>query len=471
MLKGQGVPLLIFSGVCVLSRSIAIQRPKILRLFFLFLVLSLESFVVPLSWSAFESEKPTTGTWERKRVIEGPGGAGARSIRVRIGTVKNGSSAFGHLVQCSVPTLLKSDLLQVWRGRYFPGEIWFLPSAAPDKPGRQGQCEVVNVVELETYLAGVLNAEFSARWSRAAVDAQVIISRSYARRRAWERRRYSWDVESGVADQVYDGFELQKHDVDSPRLRVTAAMADSMRAVQRTKGQVLVLSGDPMAIPIRALFHSTCGGKTSNPEQVWGRRERGIRGVWCGACGSSPKANWDLELSESEIQRGLGLGRGSQKAGQKSLTSSVTGNALTELPGDLAESPSRDLAARQPEGAERVVDLRVEKRTREGRAERIVVDLRKQGASQVRQLAIAAADFRLRVGSTRLFSTWFEVVGQLIDPRDDQRHWRLRGMGYGHGLGMCQWGAKALGERGLSTAEILGRYYPDARLSKPGDGT
>jgi stage II sporulation protein D len=64
----------------------------------------------------------------------------------------------------------------------------------------------------------------------------------------------------------------------------------------------------------------------------------------------------------------------------------------------------------------------------------------------------------MKVGSSRLFSTWFNIA------QDSRGGLVFSGRGYGHGVGLCQWGAKSMGARGFTTLQILSQYYPDAQV-------
>jgi stage II sporulation protein D len=70
---------------------------------------------------------------------------------------------------------------------------------------------------------------------------------------------------------------------------------------------------------------------------------------------------------------------------------------------------------------------------------------------------LAANDFRSVVGFEKLRSTFFEV-----QKRDED--FSFRGRGFGHGVGLCQWGARSLGQQGRTYQEILSHYYPQARI-------
>lgn len=294
-------------------------------------------------------------------------------------------------------------------------------------------CEVVNELGLEKYLAGLVNAEFNSRWNEPSIEAQVIAARTYAlyQIRATGRTRH-YDVDSTVKDQVYDGYAIEDY-------RGSAA-------VRKTRGWVLLASmGSGKWEPLKAFYHSTCAGRTELPQQVWGNSFPGFKHIVnCPFCAHSPNIAWDADLSAAEVSKMLERGANADGApadwpsGWRAL---VHGARLVDLrPGPWTISYRRSWVStfwsvRTREGAGRAVELRV-----------------------------PAVRFRDWMGAARFKSTAFDVF-----PRQNALGtlaWHFHGRGNGHGVGMCQWGAKVMGDRGYSTAAILKFYYPDALLRK-----
>jgi len=182
-----------------------------------------------------------------------------------------------------------------------------------------------------------------------------------------------------------------------------AETAPTDEAVRATAGVILWYDGAPLP----AYFHSSCGGHTSSVAAVFGEREiPPLRGVPCGWCTRSPQYSWSALIERSEIARRLsswGIGH--------------------------VES----LRAIQSDSAGRPVLLLV------------------NGTKQVR-----ANDFRLAAGPDRIKSTAFAVVRR-------GSAFEFVGRGWGHGVGMCQWGARGMALAGKSCWEILAHYYPGAR--------
>jgi len=77
-----------------------------------------------------------------------------------------------------------------------------------------------------------------------------------------------------------------------------------------------------------------------------------------------------------------------------------------------------------------------------------------------REESLEAENFRLAVDPTgrQIMSTWFE----LVDEGDTVRF--TKGKGFGHGVGLCQYGAESLAEQGRSAGEIIKHYYPESVL-------
>jgi stage II sporulation protein D len=141
------------------------------------------------------------------------------------------------------------------KGRY-RGHIEIFPNA-------QGRLSVVNAVELETYLRGVVPKEMGA-WNYPALEAlkaQAVAARTYATSNLGKRAKDGFDLVDTVADQVYGGRDAEQ------------ALTD--RAVAETSGMVATYGGRP----IQALFMATAGGATVDNHFVFGDAHPYLRGV------------------------------------------------------------------------------------------------------------------------------------------------------------------------------------------------
>lgn len=156
--------------------------------------------------------------------------------------------------------------------------------------------------------------------------------------------------------------------------------------------------------PIEAYFHASCGGRTESGQAALQRNLPYLQPVDC-PCGKLPASRWTASVSDAELR-----------------------SALRE----------------SPDG------LRVAGRTDTHRVTRVTLG---DGS------ALDGAQFRRKLGYTRLKSLDFEV-------ERSGHGYVFSGRGYGHGAGLCQWGAKALADQGRPYREILSHYYPGAELQQ-----
>jgi len=259
---------------------------------------------------------------------------------------------------------------------------------------------VVNQLPLEEYLVGLINCEISSAWPIDAVKAQAIIARTYAINRKNARMAAPYHMESSVIDQVYDGCLIED--------------SRSRRAVLETSGEVLTFGG----AVIQAFYHSSCGGRTEDSENVWGASLPYLKGVECQYCLTSPSATtWEFKLSLKELEERL------RQGGHK-----VSG-LFDIMPG-----------ADNSRGRLNNVSL-----------------LGTKGSS-----TISGDQFRKAVGYGVIKSTRFTV-------KNSKSEISFSGSGNGHGVGLCQWGAKQRALDGFTSGEILAYYYPGTVLKKLSD--
>ena len=193
---------------------------------------------------------------------------------------------------------------------------------------------------------------------------------------------------------------------------IEAETSGARRACRETQGEYLTWSGRP----ILAAFHSTAGGRTASAEEVWGQPVPYLVSREVTGEAGSPHAAWRVGVSPAEL-----------------------GGALAR--------------AGKPVGSPRA--LRILERSPSGRVGQLRVD----GTGGSRTLSGKA--LRAALGSRLLKSTLFEV-------QRSGEGFVFTGAGYGHGVGMSQWGARALARDGADYRRILARFYPGARLQRLG---
>ena len=318
------------------------------------------------------------------------------------------------------------------------------------------ECLVVNHINLERYLESVVNGEFNSQWAQAAVEAQIIAARTYALYQMKEMRKDAgrvFDVESTQKDQVYLGMDR----VDS-----TAS-----QLVLKTRGMIMIpkdgVRGGPsdgkIVNPIKAFYHASCGGRTLLPEQVWGAKFSGFtKGVPCPYCSGAPSYRWDYRLSFRDVEARITKGIAVDSVGRKSWPEFYTNNPKRWFLVDVrSKNKANSLMAspnleahdlRESDENARPGDLIFEFVDRE-HIERHV---------SIKMNAYAARNW---LDPSKLKSTWFQV-------RSLGRFVLFHGKGSGHGVGMCQWGAKKMGEKGFTRDQILSFYYPGVKIARLG---
>ena len=146
---------------------------------------------------------------------------------------------------------------------------------------------LLNVLDLEDYLRGVLPAEVGAKWPQEALRVQAIISRTYVLRQSLNRSARGYDVTDSVSDQVYRGAGVET--------------ARTNQAVQSTRGEVLIYGKDLAFTP----FHSDSGGHTANNADVWGRVLPYLGGVPEPRDYQSPNASWMARIPRARVEAAL----------------------------------------------------------------------------------------------------------------------------------------------------------------------
>ena len=302
------------------------------------------------------------------------------------------------------PKPIRVKLGQEWRA--FPGSIRLIRKA-------EGGGIVVNRVDIETYLVGVVSAELPANFQPETFRAQAIACRTYAwyARQTLGRKR-EWDVTATEKSQVYRGLDR--------------VLPRAVEAVNDTTGIVCTWPSPQGEKIFCTYFSSRCGGTTT-------------------AAPSSAKEPLIPPLAGGvacEYCRGLDAYRWPQ---EPVLLMSTIG-------GQLAERFSRFSALG------RLSDIKVAEQTADGRVLRLTL-IDEQG----RSAEVDGETFRLTVDPTgRLIqSSYFSIATQPAD-----RVVFTNGRGFGHGIGMCQYGAEYLASQGWDAAAILQHYYPTSHLTR-----
>lgn len=146
---------------------------------------------------------------------------------------------------------------------------------------------VINQVDLEEYVKGVVPAEVNSAWHPEMLKAQAVAARTYALYQQMLSATREYDVAATVQDQVYRG----KNGID----------AAVLRAVEETKGLVLTYQN----APIYAAFSSTAAGLTEDALNVWSKEYPYLKGVECPFDLESPHYQWKASFRMDTLEQNL----------------------------------------------------------------------------------------------------------------------------------------------------------------------
>jgi stage II sporulation protein D len=219
-------------------------------------------------------------------------------------------------------------------------------------------------------------------------------------------RTYAVGYAAKPRDPAYDVAATVEDQVFDGTGGVAAVFRE---AADRTRGRVVRYRG----VLAQTVYHSTCGGRTEDAASAWGKDVPYLRAIFCDDCADSPVYRWEHRMSEAEARRvakALGVPSG------KDLRIVVMGRSPT------------------------------------GRASRVRI------SSGGVEREVQAAQFRKVAGYAKVRSLKMEIVPVAGG-------WRVTGEGWGHGVGLCQFGANGMARRGAEFREILARYYPGTEIT------
>ena len=264
----------------------------------------------------------------------------------------------------------------------------------------QHETDTVTELPLEEYLCGVLAGEMDNTWPEEALKAQAILARTFT----LEKMEQNAMAERN-ADASTDIHEFQAYDAS----KINEAIRE---AVDDTENEVAVYKGEL----IKAWFFSDGGGITaaSAKEGLSYDKEETpyIHSVEDPGAQhrDNPNQNWEAEFSMQEAANAVAAVTGVHRDGYQSVKVSERGDS--------------------------------------GRAVTYQFD----------NVAVGAAAFRLALGGERMKSNLVDE----IYISDDTLY--IKGSGYGHGVGMSQWGARAMAEQGKSAEEIVQYFFRDIKI-------
>lgn len=290
---------------------------------------------------------------------------------------------------------------------------------------RQGQnLQAINHVSLESYLAGVVGSEMPASWPLDALRAQAVAARTYAL--AQRRPAAPYDVKATVASQVYRG--------------VSAETTSTREAVASTRSQVLMHGG----ALINAVFHSSSGGITENSGDLWTRQLPYLVSV-PDFDDSSPVSQWQVRIEPDKLLKAF-----PETGGVRRL----------EVLGTTGSGRVRQARVTGPSGS--LVLSGAELRTRLGlRSTLVQFELLQP---EIASLPVSPPPSPLGAPAAGSEAPPLMPAVPLLPLQVPQPALLVTGRGFGHGVGLSQWGAFAMARQGSSYDQILRHYYRGAEV-------
>jgi stage II sporulation protein D len=279
--------------------------------------------------------------------------------------------------------------------------------------GANGGTRILTLA-LDEYVLGAVRAEVLPSTLRAdppsrALDVQAIVSRTYAVANLGRHAAEGFDLCDTTHCQVYRSATAREGPADA-----------AARAVKATRGEIITFEGRV----IQALFHADCGGHTASAASVWGGTDAPyLESVADWFCDRRQASAWTFTADDAGMLRALNADPRTR-----------VGKRFRRI-----EIASRDAT---------------------GRA--LAVNLVGSATISVRAEVFRAV-MTQAFGPRAIRSTWFEVA------RDGDRL-RFSGVGFGHGVGLCQSGTQKRAEARQSPAEILAHYFPGTRLQNAPTG-
>lgn len=293
---------------------------------------------------------------------------------------------------------------------------------------------VINVLPLEEYLYGVVPREMPSSWKEEALKAQAVAARTYTIRNLNKFEKLGFDICTTQNCQVYGGLSAE-----NPRTN---------RAVDETRGLLMYYQNQP----IQAVYHSSSGGSTEDAENVWGESTPYLRGVPDEFSLGSPHDAWEYRTSKQQLSQKLS-------------------------------------ASGKPVGTIRHISI--DKISPNGRVMKMTI------VGSDASVVYEKESIRKLLGYSNIKSSYFNINGYtsgsvspevntdysigsiasdlsyvLANPNQNysakaqstsvvisSEELIFHGKGYGHSLGMSQYGAKTMAEQGYNYAEILKYYF------------
>ncbi len=320
--------------------------------------------------------------------------------------------------------------------------------------------DVINYVSLNHYLYGVVPREMPSTFPLEALKAQAIASRTFALKNINKHIKEGYNLCDSTDCQVYGGYDSETEITN--------------RAVDETIGIVLKYNNEL----IEASYHSNSGGYTEDSVNVWGISYPYLKAVEDEFSVGLPNSNWQIILSSSDIRNRL-LKNNINIGEIVSLTpTEILGNGRVvklKIVGTNGEIILEKDKIRQVFGYSDIKSNWFDIRKINGNnLDNSIKEIYAMDSNKTVKIKLSdfytingekAKVFSNREGFKRIVTDkGIENINK-VQALNDSVEFVIEGKGYGHGVGMSQWGAKRMGELGYTHDEILKHYYSGVELT------
>ena len=283
--------------------------------------------------------------------------------------------------------------------------------------------QIINYLKLEKYLKSVVGSEMPKEFPLAALQAQAIAARTYALKLLGKKKLF--DVHSTQANQVYLGLESE-----TPRINKAVTSTRSLALFYKNK-------------LIESVFHSSSGGRTENSGQVWKYQLPYLRSV-VDYDQNSPKYRWLNKFTSAELDNifpNLGGLNGIQ------ITKKSNSNRALKI------------QLYGPNGIKTISGKTLRKKL-QLLSTKFELNLKFNQNNKFKELKYYNYETNLDFDNKKIN----DFVPQPLPEIPTDYFLEVIGSGSGHGVGMSQWGAKAMAEKGSSFRQILKHYYTGIQI-------
>lgn len=290
-----------------------------------------------------------------------------------------------------------------------------------------GKIKVINCVELEDYLKSVVPSEMPASWNIEALKAQAICARNYALSNLGKYKSWGFDMDDTVSNQVYKG--------------VSAENPNSTKAVEATRGISLLYNGEL----VQTFFYSSGAGSTEDVENVWGSSVPYLKSV------SVPNEyvyEWETVFSSYDLNerlKSVGVNVGNVQRIE------ITGRSFTGRVKEVTVIGDKGTYTAKNEKARTIFGLKS-----------ALYNLEVSDNSQpLPDITSYSPSVQGAILGKYIFERIFNPLGF-----DNDAVYTFKGKGYGHAVGMSQYGAKALADSGYTYDKILTHFYTGSYIQQ-----